>query len=128
MLPDVPCNSAGNRYRSHRTRCQLICAEENLKWLRGGLCPASWRGGKSIGSLDGNVGVVTGAGTGTGKAIAVDLARAGAHVVIADLSEPAGQAAVRAVEAIGGKAVLQRTDVSRREEAKQLIEATVDRF
>ena len=79
-------------------------------------------------SLDGNVGVVTGAGSGIGKAIAVALARAGAHVVIADLSEPAGQAAVRAVEAIGGKAMLQRTDVSRREEAKQLIETTVDQF
>ena len=79
-------------------------------------------------SLDGSVAVVTGAGSGIGKAIAVALAKAGADVVIADLSEPAGQAAVRAVEAIGGKAVLQRTDVSRREDAKQLIEATVDRF
>ncbi len=79
-------------------------------------------------SLDGSVGVVTGAGSGIGQAIAVALAKSGAHVVIADLSEPAGQAAVRAVEAIGGKAVLQRTDVSRREDTKQLIEDTVDRF
>jgi 3-hydroxybutyrate dehydrogenase len=85
-------------------------------------------GGNPIVSLDGSVAVVTGAGSGIGKAIAVALAKAGADVVIADLSEPAGQAAVRAVEAIGGKAVLQRTDVSRREDAKQLIEATVDRF
>ena len=79
-------------------------------------------------SLDGTVGVVTGAGSGIGKSIAVALAKAGAHVVIADLSEPAGLAAVRAIEAIGGKAVLQRTDVSRREDARQLIEATVDQF
>jgi len=78
--------------------------------------------------LDGNIGVVTGAGSGIGKAIAVALAKAGARVVIADLSEPAGQATVRAVEAIGGKAVLQRTDVSQREDAKQLIKATVDQF
>ena len=78
--------------------------------------------------LDGSVGVVTGAGSGIGKAIAIALAKSGARVVIADLSEPAGQAAVRAVEAIGGKAMLQRTDVSRREEAKQLIETTVDQF
>ena len=79
-------------------------------------------------SLDGNIGVVTGAGSGIGKAIAVALAKAGARVVIADLSEPAGQETVRAVEAIGGKAVLQRTDVSQREDAKQLIKATVDQF
>ena len=79
-------------------------------------------------SLDGTVGVVTGAGSGIGKSIAVALAKAGAHVVIADLSESAGLAAVRATEAIRGKAVLQRTDVSRREDAKQLIEATVDQF
>jgi 3-oxoacyl-[acyl-carrier protein] reductase len=78
--------------------------------------------------LDGNIGVVTGAGSGIGKAIAVALAKAGARIVIADLNEPAGQATVRAVEAIGGKAVLQRTDVSRREDAKQLIKATVDQF
>ena len=78
--------------------------------------------------LDGSVGVVTGAGSGVGKAIAVALAKAGAQVVIADLDEPAGQAAIRAVQAIGGEAVLQRTDVSRREDTKQLIEDTVARF
>ena len=79
-------------------------------------------------SLDGTVGVVTGAGSGIGKSIAVALAKAGAHGVIADLSESAGLAAVRAIEAIGGKTVLQRTDVSRREDAKQLIEATVEQL
>jgi NAD(P)-dependent dehydrogenase (short-subunit alcohol dehydrogenase family) len=36
--------------------------------------------------LDGSVGVVTGAGSGIGKATAVALAKAGVHVVIADLN------------------------------------------
>jgi short chain dehydrogenase len=40
------------------------------------------RGGESIVSLDGTVEVVTGAGSGIGKSIAVALAKAGAHVVI----------------------------------------------
>src|SRR6516162_7504902 len=92
------------------------------------MIPASSSGGKSIVRLDGTIGVVTGAGNGIGKAIAIALAKAGAHVVIADVIEPAGQATVHAVEAIGGKAVFQRTDVSRREDAKQLIKTTVDQF
>jgi len=78
--------------------------------------------------LDGSVGIVTGAGGGIGKAIAVALAKLGAQVVVADISETAGQAAVCAIEAVGEKALFLRTDVSRREDATQLIDATVDRF
>jgi 3-hydroxybutyrate dehydrogenase len=78
--------------------------------------------------LDGKVGVVTGGASGIGKAIAVALARGGADVVIADLSEPAGQAAVNELKAMGTKAFFQKTDVTKREEAKHLVDGTVGRF
>ena len=56
------------------------------------------------------------------------MAKAGADVVIADLSEQTGQDTVRAIEAGGRKAFFQKTDISKREDAKHLIDATVGRF
>ncbi len=79
-------------------------------------------------SLDGKVGIVTGGASGIGKATALALAKAGADVVIADLDEQAGQATVAELEVLGRKAVFQKTDVSKREDAKHLIDATVGRF
>lgn len=78
--------------------------------------------------LNGKVGIVTGGASGIGKAIALALAKAGADVVLADLHEPAGQATVQELEALGRKAFFQKTDVSNREEAKALIDVTVGRF
>jgi NAD(P)-dependent dehydrogenase (short-subunit alcohol dehydrogenase family) len=40
-----------------------------------------------MGSIDGKVTVVTGAGSGIGRALAVGLARRGAHVAISDVNE-----------------------------------------
>ncbi len=79
-------------------------------------------------SVDGKVGIVTGGASGIGRAIALALAKAGADVVITDLNEAAGQTAVKELEAAGSKAFFQKADVSKREEAKRLIEATIVRF
>ena len=78
--------------------------------------------------LNGKVGIVTGGARGIGKAIALALAKAGADVVIADLDEQAGQATVKELEALGRKALFQKTDVTKKAEAKALIDATVGRF
>ena len=56
------------------------------------------------GTFDGTTVVVTGGGTGLGKAIAVELARAGAAVGILSRSEDHRLAGVAAVEAVGGRA------------------------
>lgn len=78
--------------------------------------------------LNNKVAIVTGSGSGIGKAIALALGQAGADVVVADVDEPGGQATVNALEAVGRKAFFHRTDVARAPEAKRVVEAALDRF
>jgi 3-oxoacyl-[acyl-carrier protein] reductase len=78
--------------------------------------------------LEGQVAVVTGAGTGIGRSTALLLAKAGAAVVVAartlsDLESLAGE-----IEAAGGKALVVQTDVSVEEQAEALVKKTIDAF
>lgn len=77
--------------------------------------------------LTGRSAIVTGAGAGLGRAEALALARAGASVVVNDLTEQAGSV-VEEIEALGGKAVLVTGDVSERTTADSLIEASATNF
>jgi NAD(P)-dependent dehydrogenase (short-subunit alcohol dehydrogenase family) len=61
--------------------------------------------------LGGRVAIVTGAAAGTGRAIALRLAREGATVVVADVAPEVGEEAVRLVEAAGGRGAFVRADV-----------------
>lgn len=64
-------------------------------------------------SLSGKTALVTGASTGIGRGIALELARCGANVVVNHLSDPAGaQSLVAEIEAIGPKAIAAQADVS----------------
>jgi 2-keto-3-deoxy-L-fuconate dehydrogenase len=56
--------------------------------------------------------VVTGAGSGIGKAVALVLARQGAHVTVMDINEAEAAAVVKEIEAAGGKAAAVAADVS----------------
>lgn len=62
--------------------------------------------------FDGKVALVTGAGSGIGEAIALDLAASGATVVVADLHEDGAAKVVDRIRADGGKAVAAGGDVS----------------
>lgn len=80
------------------------------------------------GSFTGKVAFVTGAGSGIGRAAALAFAREGAKVVVADLSEQNSQETVRLIEALGGRALAVRCDVTRAEDVKAALDRTIETF
>jgi NAD(P)-dependent dehydrogenase (short-subunit alcohol dehydrogenase family) len=79
-------------------------------------------------SLKGKVAVVTGAGSGIGKALALRFADEGANVVLADIQEDALVAAVAEVRDRGVEALEVLTDVSQFESVEAMAEAALERF
>src|ERR1700689_3714416 len=86
------------------------------------------QGGGDMASLAKKVGIVTGGGTGIGRATALAMARAGTSLVIGNRGAKLGEEVVRAIEQAGGRAVFQVTDVSKSEDAKALVQRAVKEF
>lgn len=86
----------------------------------------------SVGSvvypLAGKVALVTGAGSGIGRAAALAFAQAGARVVVADVDVAGGQETVHVLSDGGHEAIFVRTDVSRANEVAALIDQAVATF
>lgn len=78
--------------------------------------------------LAGKVAVVTGAGRGIGRAVAVRFAGEGARVVVADLDASTGGAVVEEIRAANGAVHLCLCDVSREDQVRGMVDVTLERF
>ncbi|MDB5384874.1 MAG: linC 1 [Planctomycetaceae bacterium] len=78
--------------------------------------------------LTGKVTVVTGGGTGIGRATALAMAKAGAIVVIGNRDAHKGEEVAEMIRKTGGKAVFQKTDVSKPADAQALVARAVSEF
>lgn len=74
----------------------------------------------------GKVAVVTGAGGGIGKGIALAMAASGASVVVNDISATHAQGVVDEIKAAGGRAVANTDSVAGRASAEQIVQTAVD--
>nr|HEX2915273.1 SDR family NAD(P)-dependent oxidoreductase [Chloroflexia bacterium] len=80
------------------------------------------------GSVEGQVAIVTGAGQGIGRAIALRLAHDGMNVIIADLNGETAQAVVEEVTKIGRKAVAVTVDVTVANDRQRLLSTALSSF
>jgi len=83
---------------------------------------------ESMADPQGRVALVTGAAQGIGRAIALELAKAGATLALADINETKLAQVVTEVEALGGKAAAFKLDVSNQESIETGAKAVIDRF
>ena len=78
--------------------------------------------------LEGQAAIVTGAGRGIGRATALELARLGANVAIAELDRAGAEKTAAEVQALGHKALVIVTDVTRRADLAAMAERTRAEF
>ncbi len=78
--------------------------------------------------FDGQTAVVTGAGRGMGRAVAMGLAREGAHVIVAEVDAAAGRESAKAISDAGGRAISVTADISRIDEVRAVFEQAIDEF
>jgi NAD(P)-dependent dehydrogenase (short-subunit alcohol dehydrogenase family) len=80
------------------------------------------------GILDGRVALVTGGGSGIGRATAVAMAREGARVAVSDLSKEGIEATVALINAAGGQSITIAGDVTEEADVANMVARTISAF
>jgi len=78
--------------------------------------------------IRGSAGVVTGAGSGIGRATAIEFAQRGMHVVVSDQLEDRAQATATAITELGGSAIARRADVTNDGDFAALRDSCLESF
>lgn len=78
--------------------------------------------------LENKVAVITGAGSGMGRASSILFAKEGAKIVVADINDQGGAETVEQIHSAGGDAIYVRTDVTKAADVKNLIDAAVKKY
>ena len=79
-------------------------------------------------SLEGQVAIVTGGGTGIGRGIALEFAKAGADVVVASRRLSVLEEVGREVTVLGKRSLAVQTDISRKTDVDNLVQRVMDEF
>src|ERR1700722_14787960 len=77
------------------------------------------------GILDGKVAIITGAGSGIGRATSLIFAREGAKLLLADLQEDGGNETVKLVKEAGGAAIFLKVDVAKWSDVEAMVAKAV---
>ncbi|MDP7588665.1 MAG: SDR family oxidoreductase [SAR202 cluster bacterium] len=80
------------------------------------------------GSLDSKTALVTGGGSGIGRAASLAYAKDGARVVVADVNVEGGEETVQMIKETGGEAILVHADVSNPEDTQAMVDQAVGAF
>lgn len=78
--------------------------------------------------LKNKIAIITGAGSGIGRAIALAFSKEGAKVAIADLSEERGQETVKQIKKQDGEAIFIKTNVSKSGDINKMVETCLNHF
>lgn len=78
--------------------------------------------------LKNKVAIITGAGSGIGRATAILFSKEGAKVVVADWSEEGGKETVKEIENQGGESIFVKTDVSKKEDVEKMKNECLKKF
>jgi NAD(P)-dependent dehydrogenase (short-subunit alcohol dehydrogenase family) len=81
-----------------------------------------------VGRLNGKVALITGAGSGIGRASAILFSREGAMVAVVDRVPAGGQETVNMIRAAHGEAIFVEADVSKAASVERMVQATAEKY